>query len=166
MARTFADLVPLRVDSISDALPLLSPEVAHRLTVHLEAVNAAAVAGSRYPDLVGVYRLEQPTGGRQRFVRIVKVDRNGVDRATERRSVHAFVNVATGDLHKSGGWAGPAKTRDGIVPAYVLADDASHRALTEGTPVAGGYLAHGSYLYAEAVKIAHQRVGAPLPVAR
>ena len=82
---------------------------------------------------------ETPAKG-QKYIRIVQDEGNG-----RGGSVHAFVALETGGLHKSAGWKSPARGRDGKVyaPKFNLLDDASFElALFNCDP-------YGSYLYAD-----------------
>ena len=82
---------------------------------------------------------EKPAKG-QKYIRIVMDEGNG-----RGGSVHAFVSLETGGLHKSGSWKSPARGRDGKVyaPKFNLLDDASFElALFNCDP-------YGSYLYSD-----------------
>ena len=70
-----------------------------------------------------------------RFDRIV-IQSGGV---TGQRSVHAFVDRATGDLIKSGGWKAPQKEKDGLAARYNLVTEFD-LAVEHADP-------YGSYLY-------------------
>ena len=81
----------------------------------------------RGPDAVGVDM------GR-RFARVWH--ENGTQ-----RSVHAFVDMTTGDVIKAAGWKAPQKDRDGFAVRYRLSDDADKaRCFAALDP-------YGSYLY-------------------
>lgn len=83
--------------------------------------------------------VEKPKGS-QKYIRIVQDEGNG-----RGGSVHAFVALETGGLHKSAGWSSPARGRDGKVyaPKFNLLDDESFElALFNCDP-------YGSYLYAD-----------------
>lgn len=82
---------------------------------------------------------EKPKGS-QKYIRIVMDEGNG-----RGRSVHAFVSLETGGLHKSAGWTSPARGRDGKVyaPKFNLLDDASFEAAMYNCDP------YGSYLYAD-----------------
>ena len=76
----------------------------------------------------------------QKYIRIVQDEGNG-----RGGSVHAFVSLETGGLHKSASWKSPARGRDGKVyaPKFNLLDDESFElALFNCDP-------YGSYLYSD-----------------
>jgi len=70
----------------------------------------------------------------RRFVRIV-MGRGERDGSWTGRSVHAFVEIATGDLYKAEGWKKPAKHVRGN-----LLDDVAFQAILDRCDWAGGYL--------------------------
>lgn len=85
------------------------------------------------------FEMETPKAS-QKYIRIVMDNGDGLG-----RSVHAFVSLETGGLHKSAGWTSPARGRDGKVyaPKFNLLDDASYlSALFNCDP-------YGSYLYSD-----------------
>lgn len=73
----------------------------------------------------------------QKFDRIVQARRSDYSG----RSVHAFVEKATGKLIKAGGWKAPQKDKDG--PAYRF-DLSTTEGFTEALNAAD---LHGGYLY-------------------
>jgi hypothetical protein len=79
---------------------------------------------------------ETPAKG-QKYIRIVMDEGNG-----RGGSVHAFVALETGGLHKSAGWKSPARGRDGKVyaPKFNLLDDASFELAMYNCDPYGGYL--------------------------
>ena len=79
---------------------------------------------------------EKPKGS-QKYIRIVQDEGNG-----RGGSVHAFVALETGGLHKSAGWSSPARGRDGKVyaPKFNLLDDVSFEAAMYNCDPYGGYL--------------------------
>ena len=79
---------------------------------------------------------EKPKGA-QKYIRIVQDEGNG-----RGGSVHAFVSLETGGLHKSASWKSPARGRDGKVyaPKYNLLDDASFELALFNCDPYGGYL--------------------------
>lgn len=64
-----------------------------------------------------------------KFSRIVLIDQG------KARSVHAFLDVRTGDVYKAAGWKAPAKH-----VRFNLLDDASFARLIEVCDWSGGYL--------------------------
>jgi hypothetical protein len=77
---------------------------------------------------------------------IIEVDRlvkwwKVVQVAYGQRSVHAFLDPATGDVYKAAGWKAPAKGA-----RYNLLDDASYTTMLARLALPGGWA--GGYLYA------------------
>ena len=85
-----------------------------------------------------IFAPETPRGS-QKYIRIVH------DYGHGGRSVHCFIALETGGVHKSAGWTSPARDRSGkVYPAkYNLLDDASFEALMYNCDT------YGSYLYAD-----------------
>lgn len=82
------------------------------------------------------FEVEMPRKG-QRFFRIVQVYAGH----SSGRSVHAFVEIATGKVIKSAGWKAPAKYSNGeLASKFNLLDDESFKALLEKCDSHGGYL--------------------------
>lgn len=124
-------------------------DVAEPLLQFLAALNADDY--NRHKDSI----LGRNTGGRYqwydvdrqatsagKYVRIVQSDDEAQTRG---RSVHAFVEKATGKLIKPAGWAGPAKStaagRKGeLLSQYTLSDPDSLEKLLKSFDWAGGYL--------------------------
>lgn len=81
--------------------------------------------------------IAQTPKGAQKYIRIVEDDGNG-----RGGSVHCFINLETGGVHKSASWQSPARGRDGkVYPAkFNLLDDASFEALLYNLESCGGYL--------------------------
>jgi len=98
-----------------------------------EALTANYMA--QYPTTSGyspdpmTFGVDPDDRGR-RFVRIVMARGNGTG-----QSVHAFVEIATGDLYKAEGWKKPAKHVRGN-----LLDDVAFQAILDRCDWAGGYL--------------------------
>jgi hypothetical protein len=97
--------------ALSDALALAS-----RYVADLEA---------RHGDEHTTYSVD-PTG--RKYLRLVVTSWGS-------RSVHAFLEVATGDLFKAAGWTGPAAGA-----RYHLADPAGYDEAVERSDRFGGYL--------------------------
>lgn len=106
---------------------------AQQLTLLLERIQQLAEAidakGSPYPT-AEPFTLDTEVG--QRYIRLVTG-------TTERhsRAVHAFVDIANGDLLKSAGWKAPAKGARGN-----LLDDESFAAVLVKADRYGHYLYH------------------------
>lgn len=84
------------------------------------------------------FEVEMPRKG-QRFFRIVQVYAGH----SSGRSVHAFVEIATGKVIKSAGWKAPAKYSNGeLASKYNLLDDESFMAALKNCDT------NGSWLYA------------------
>jgi hypothetical protein len=79
---------------------------------------------------------EVPTRG-QKYIRIVQDEGNG-----RGGSVHSFICLLDGGVHKSASWKSPARGRDGkVYPAkYNLLDEGSFEALIFNIDTSGGYL--------------------------
>lgn len=80
---------------------------------------------------------ETPKGA-QKYIRIVQEEGHT-------RSVHCFVALETGGVHKAAGWKTPARGRDGKIGAakFNFLDDVSFEALMFNADP------YGSYLYAD-----------------
>lgn len=68
-----------------------------------------------------------------------KFARVGTDNGTQ-RSVHAFVDMTTGDVIKPAGWKAPQKDKSGLAVRYCLADPASKALCFERMDPYGAYL--------------------------
>lgn len=93
-----------------------------------------AVKGARF-----TYTFEVEAG--KKFDRIVQFqtwERDTVNNHKPQRSVHAFVERATGDLIKAAGWKAPAKIKTGWATKFNLNTE-FEKALAEADPY-GGYL--------------------------
>jgi hypothetical protein len=79
---------------------------------------------------------EVPTKG-QKYIRIVQDEGNG-----RGGSVHSFISLVDGGVHKSASWKSPARDRNGkVYPAkYNLLDPGSFEALMFNLDTSGGYL--------------------------
>lgn len=103
--------------------------IAERVDAYLARLNemdaekhAEGILGPRY----ATYSLGNPG---PKYVRIVRETTGGG------RSVHVFIERATGDVYKAEGWKAPAK---GV--RYQIADDDSYaRLLKEADPVGGQF---------------------------
>jgi len=69
----------------------------------------------------------------RRFARIVMEGSN-------QRTVHAFVDMETGDVIKAAGWKAPQKDKDGLAVRYHLADEADRARCYAAIDPHGGYL--------------------------
>lgn len=114
--------------------------LAHKFAVALEGKfnNPEGEQQVRFPGFL--YTIEVESG--QKFDRIVISSTTKFDRErghTGQRSVHAFVERATGALIKSAGWKAPAKIKTGWATKYNLETE-FEKALAVADP-------YGSYLY-------------------
>jgi len=83
------------------------------------------------------FQVEKPKAN-QRFFRIIKTATNTMSRG---RSVHAFIEIATGKIVKSAGWKAPAKYSNGeLASKYNLLDDDSFQKALEKCDEHGGWL--------------------------
>jgi len=81
-----------------------------------------------------VFEVETPKAG-QRFFRIVQTD-NG-----RGKSVHAFIEIATGKIVKPAGWKAPAKYSNGeLASKYNLLNDDSFQKALDKCDEHGGWL--------------------------
>jgi len=72
----------------------------------------------------------------QKFDRIVMQRRGDI----YGRSVHAFVEQATGKLIKAGGWKAPQKDKSGLAYRYDLSTPEGFKEAVNAADWAGGYL--------------------------
>jgi hypothetical protein len=107
-----------------DTRALLDEYVAAVQEMYVRQAEARPYASA--PDSVGVDM------GR-RFARVWH------DNHTQ-RSVHAFVDMETGDVIKAAGWKAPQKDRDGFAVRYRLADPEDKARCFESMDPYGSYL--------------------------
>jgi hypothetical protein len=132
---------------------IMKPELQAAIEVYCETLSAKSleamrglargrgVAEESYDGLATTFCLEPGSKG-GKYVRIVTM------RGGEIGSVHAFVQVATGALCKTGGWKGPARGGKGasayVLSKYNLLDPESMQQLLAEMDVYGGHLYGGS----------------------
>jgi hypothetical protein len=102
-----------------------------------ERVGKEHYLGERY----AYYGVDPDATSGGKYLRIVM----GHSPEYSQRSVHSFVEKATGKVIKSGGWAGPAKstakaTKGQLLSKYTLSDPASFEKLLANLDPFGGYL--------------------------
>lgn len=95
-----------------------------RIVAWLDALTANYEAAGHDNGIT----FEQQAPG-QKFSRIVMIDHG------KARSVHAFLDVRTGDVYKAAGWKAPAKH-----VRFNLMDDESFARMIEVATWSGGYL--------------------------
>ena len=101
----------------------------HLTRIHQEQWEFARKSGEHFV-------IEMPRKG-QKFFRIVQV----YGGHSSGRSVHAFVEIATGKLIKSAGWKAPAKRTNGELQSkFNLLDDASFADALAKADTCGSYL--------------------------
>lgn len=103
-----------------------TPDMSTRIFAWLDALEADYNATPHYG---GGIRFEQ-AAPRGKYSRIVQADADGTA-----RSVHAFLDVRTGDIYKAAGWKAPAKH-----VRFNLLDDESFAELLATCDWAGRYL--------------------------
>lgn len=126
---TFLTSVPVTMSAPMPATP--DPEPAS-LGDRVAALIArlTEIAPERYSFTLDV------GNGARKYWRIVMDNGSG----SYGRSVHAFVDSATGDLLKAGGWKAPQRDKDGLAVRFNLLDDASFASALERADWAGAYL--------------------------
>ena len=83
------------------------------------------------------FEIEKPKAN-QRFFRIIQV---ATDTSGSGRSVHAFVEIATGKIVKAAGWKAPAKYSNGeLASKYNLLENESFEKALEKCDEHGGWL--------------------------
>jgi hypothetical protein len=131
----------------------MKPELQAAIEAYCEKLSAKSIAGQQaaairngfaadaYDDITTTFCLEPGSKG-GKYVRIVTMQRGKL------QAVHAFVQVATGALCKTGGWKGPARGGKGesayVLAKYNLLVPESFEKLIAEMDVYGGHLYGGS----------------------
>lgn len=135
---TAADYPDAELDAERAVSAGFAPEVITRLLNYVAATNLAdkvrqATAG---PDggpgpfpRQRYYRLADPAGTNQRYLRIVDVHAIGPERTVG--AVIAFVEIATGLVYKPDGWKRPAK---GVRGSFATDEEAAKLIAAAGSP--------------------------------
>lgn len=89
----------------------------------------------------GIYRCFGVEPGRK-YDRIVNMEAPSTNREnTKSKSVHAFIDRATGELIKSAGWRAPQKNSDGTMAVrFTMTSDADVDAVVALSDTYGSYL--------------------------
>lgn len=99
-------------------------------------LEMAVIRGEKNAQFTPGYEFTVEHG--QKFDRIVMQRRN--DTQGYSRSVHAFVEQATGKLIKAGGWKAPQKDKSGLAYRYDLSTPEGFKEALNAADWAGGYL--------------------------